>query len=145
MEDVLIALHHAARQFGIRRMSERLGKREKTLYSKLDPADDLHMPTIGEFVAILHLLDEQDQSDIIDRLAGMFGLQVATRQHEAAPMNLGDAVIRSVVEHADVVRAYEHAVADGRVTDLERAEILRECREARCAIQDVEHALRAKS
>lgn len=142
MDDVILALHAAVRRRkgGITRMAQQLGKREKTLFNKLDPADDTHQPTIGELIAILHLLDEPDRSEVIDRFCAIFGGSFTTRSREIAA-DLTQAVIHSVGEHADVVREFERAIEDGRVDYRERQRILRECSESRRAIQRIENTL----
>lgn len=145
MDDVLIALHFHARRYrgGICALARELGKREKTLLSKLDPADDTHQPTIGEFAALLHRLDEPARVEILERFTGMFGLALATR-HAGLAESVTQAVLHSISEHADIVREVERALEDGEICEIERDRILRECGEARRALTVLENTLRRR-
>ena len=142
MDDLFIALHQTARRAdgGISGLARRLGKREKTLLSKLDPAHDMHQPTLGEFVAILG-----DTGDLtpLEILCAMFGCKLATRTSKRAESVL-EAVVEAAVEHGDVVKAVHDALADGKLTPRERDQILREIAEARNALTVLENTLLAK-
>ena len=121
-------------------MARELGKREKTLMSKLDPADDLHQPTLGEFVAILHRLEQRDVEEILERITGMFGYGLATRPTECAD-HIMTGVIHAASEWGDVMRAVDEAMEDNRIDAEERASIMRECSEAKRAITALENHL----
>lgn len=142
LDDLYLTLHQAARGHngGIRALAQRLGKREKTLYSKLDPRDETHEPALGEFVAMVLCFSPETQAEILDRFAGIFGLGVGTRV-QAYSDSLVRAVLRSVSEHADVVRAVELALEDGVIDVAERTLILREISEARRALAVLENSL----
>ncbi len=143
LDDLYLALHGACRahEGGIRAIARQIGRREKTLYSQLDPHDETHEPGLGALVAILQCLDESAQVDVLDTLVGIFGYVLATRPQEQAD-TVVRAVLLSVREHADIAAAVESALAgDGRIDSSERAAILRECAEARRAIQILENTL----
>jgi len=142
LDDTYLALHLAARAHdgGIRALARQTGKREKTLYSKLDPADETHEPTLGEFTALVLCFDKVTQAEILDRFVGIFGLSVNTRV-QARSDSLVQAVLHSVTEHADVVRAVEQALEDGTVDARERTRILREISEAKRALAVLENSL----
>lgn len=143
LDDTYLALHQAAREHpgGIRALARQLGKREKTLYSKLDPHDEAHEPGLGEFAALVLCLDESARTEVLERFLGIFDYTLGTRVRERAESPVL-AVLRSVDEHADVVRAVEQALAnDGRIDAAERNRILRECAEARRALQILENTL----
>ncbi len=82
----------------------------------------------------------ETQAEILDRFAGIFGLGVGTRV-QAYSDSLVRAVLRSVSEHADVVRAVELALEDGVIDVAERTLILREISEARRALAVLENSL----
>lgn len=142
MDELFLALHQSARRAdgGICGLARRLGKREKTLLSKLDPADDTHQPTLGEFVAILG-----DTGDLapLEVLCAMFGCKLATRTRERAE-SVMHAVLAAAGEQGDVIKAVQEALSDGRLTARERDQILREVAEARNALVVLENTLLAK-
>ncbi len=143
MDDLILALHAAARRYpgGISALARELGKREKTLLSKLDPADDFHLPHIGEFQAILHRLGDEDRAQILDLFGAPFGGRYVTRT-QSCSTSLTHAVLQAVAEHGDVVRAIDDALAnDGLIDARERTRILREIAEARRAIGILENTL----
>jgi len=142
MDDVLIALHQSARRRkgGISGLARELGRQEKTLLSKLNPDDDAHQPTMGEFVALLHRFERREVQEVLGRMVSMFGYELATRTKGAAPSVL-QAVLHAVAEHADIVREVEASIADGEISGVERGRILRECSEARRAIVHLENTL----
>ena len=147
LDDLYLTLHRAAREHegGIRAIARQIGRREKTLYSQLDPADETHEPGLGALVAILQCLDEPARVEVLDVLVGMFGYSLATRPQERAESLVG-AVLHAVQEHADVAGAVEAALADdGRIDRHERVAILRECAEARRAIQVLENTVKEAS
>ncbi|HEB94347.1 MAG TPA: hypothetical protein ENI94_12980 [Gammaproteobacteria bacterium] len=143
LDDLYLALHRACRAHdgGIRAIARQIGRREKTLYSQLDPHDETHEPGLGALVAILQCLDAPAQVDVLDALVGIFGYGLATRTKEQAG-TVVQAVLHAVREHADIAAAVESALAnDGRIDSHERAAILRECTEARRAIHVLENTL----
>jgi hypothetical protein len=144
LDDTYLALHRAARAHdgGIRALARQTGKREKTLYSKLDPHDETHEPTLGEFAALLMCLDEVARLEVIEAFVAMFGLGLTTRTTRQS-LSLVQGVLDTVAEHADIARTVNEALADGEITPRERADILRECAEARRAIQVLENTVRA--
>ena len=140
LDDVFVALHRSARRApgGISGIARRLGKREKTLLNKLDPSDDTHQPTLGEFVAILSVTGDLQP---LHELAALFGVSLSTRSKDRGP-SVAQAVMRSMAEHGDVVRAVEMALRDGVISDDERAAILREIFELRHAMTVLENTLK---
>ena len=139
LDDLFITLHQAARRFagGISALARKLGKREKTLLSKLDPHDDLHQPTVGEFVQIVDMTGDLTPLSV---LCEMLGAQLVTRTSEtrqSVPM----AVRHAASEHGDVMRAVEQALADGLIEASESAQIRREIQEARHALAVLENTL----
>ena len=144
LDDTYMALHRAARAHdgGIRALARQTGKREKTLYSKLDPHDETHEPTLGEFSALLMCLHESSRLEVLETFVAMFGLGLVTRTTQQS-LSLVQGVLDAVAEHADIARTVNDALADDCITPAERAEILRECAEARRAIQVLENTVRA--
>ena len=142
MDDLFLSLHQTARRAdgGISGLARRLGKREKTLLSKLDPADDTHQPTLGEFVAILG-----DTGDLapLEVLCAMFGCRLLTRTRERAE-SVMHAVLAAAGEQGDVIKAVQEALSDGRLTARERDQILREIADARRALTVLENTLLAR-
>ncbi len=143
MDQLFIALHQSAlkAEGGISGIARRLGKRELTLIGKLNPNDDTHQPTIGEFVSIL--MDTGDLSPL-EVLCEMFGGQFATRPRESRP-SLAEALLHAAAEQGDVCRAAEEAVADGRLDRDEIARLRREIAEARRALLVLENTVREQA
>jgi len=140
LDDVFFALHRSARRSpgGISGIARKLGKREKTLLNKLDPNDDTHQPTLGEFVAILSVTGDLQP---LQELAALFGVSLSTRTREC-DASVTQAVMHAMAEHGDVVRAVEQALRDGVISDEERAVILREIFELRRAMTILENTLK---
>ena len=141
-EDFAHALSRAAKQYpgGISGLASELGMSASNLYSKLDPNDELHQPSLPLLITILHKLDRSHTGEVLDALSGMFGFQLATRcRQQAATVSSG--AIHAMSEFGDVVRAVESAIDDGHINDHERRTILRESAEARQALIALENTL----
>ncbi|WP_022949546.1 phage regulatory CII family protein [Methylohalobius crimeensis] len=143
MDALFIALHQSAIKVkgGISGIARRLGKREHTLLIKLNPNDDLHQPTVGEFVSIM--MDTGDLSPL-ETLCEMFGGQFSTRPQESK-QDLPMAVLHSSVEYGDVCRAVEEALADGRLDETEAARLRKEVSEARRALLVLENTVKEQA
>ncbi len=140
MDEFLMALHQSAKaaRGGICGLARRLGKREQTLINKLNPADEMHMPHVGELVAII---DDTGDLSPLEALAGMFGARVVTSTHERNS-SAALAVIHTASETGDVSKAVEEALTDGVIDAKEHMRIMREIREARHALAVLENTLR---
>ncbi len=139
MDMLFLTLHQSAlkAQGGISGVARRLGKRELTLIGKLNPNDDLHQPTIGEFVSIL--MDTGDTSPL-EILCEMFGGQFMTRPKERGN-SVAQAVLHAASEHGDVCRVAEEALADNKLDNIEVARLRKEISEARRALMILENTL----
>lgn len=134
MDDILFAMTRAARKAdgGISGVAQRLGKRPKTLMSKLDPAEDIHQPTIGEFIAVV--LDTQDMQPV-ELLCELFGGEFVTKT-SAVMDDTQSALLHMLKEIGDVVREMELSMEDNHITPTERSLIRKE-------ISEMEHATSA--
>ena len=131
MDDILYAMNRAARKAdgGISGVAQRLGQRPKTLMSKLDPSEDIHQPTIGEFIAVV--LDTKDMQPV-ELLCELFGGKFVTRT--SSVMNdTQSALIHMLKETGDVVREMELSMEDNHITPTEKSLIHKE-------ISEMEHA-----
>jgi len=143
LDEVFVALHQVALRSkgGITGLANRLGKRQQVLINKLNPADDIHQPTLGEFSAIIGATGDVGPLEL---LCAVHGGRFVTRAEERSGSVL-EALLHAVSEQGDVVRAVERAMADGQISDRERVEILREIAEERHALTVLENTLREVS
>jgi hypothetical protein len=132
LDDVFFALHAAAKRSagGISGLARRMGMREFTLHSKLNPHDDSHQPKVGEALAIM--LDSGDTTPL-EVMCAMFGGRFATRSKHVAD-SLVAAALQATKEHGDVAAAIEDALADGVVSVEERMRVRQELAALRYAI-----------
>lgn len=138
--DGLLDLLHAAAvsaRGGIAGVARRCGLPEQQLRNKLNPHNALKLPNIGEFVLVM---EQTGNTEPLEYLCAMFGGRFATRTTECSG-SLVAAVLHAAAEQGDVVRAAEDALADGRITEQERIQIIREVSEARTALSVLENTL----
>ncbi len=139
LDEVFVALHQVALRArgGISGIAGRLGKRQQVLINKLNPADDVHQPTLGEFSAVM-----SDTGDTLplELLCAVHGGRFVTRTTERCASVL-EAVLLATREHGDVARVIEEAARDGVIDDRERVRIRREVAELRRALAVLENTL----
>jgi len=127
MDRLFIALHTAALNFkpnGVSGLARSMGKRENTFATKLNPTDDLHQPTIGEFVSIV---DRTGDTTPLEVLCEMFDGKFVTKTSESHDSVMA-AVLHAVSEGGDVCRAVEESLPGG-IDEKERERINREISE----------------
>ncbi len=107
------------------------------MHGKVNPTDETHEPSIGDFVAIL---DDVGDTTPLDVLCGIFGGQFTTKT-QASGASIMSAVLRAGSEQGDVSRVIEAALADGELTDAERVKIKREIDDARKALTMLENTI----
>ena len=141
MDKVFIALHQAGlkSQDGISGMARRTGKKEKTVLAKLNPDDDFHQPTIGEFVLFVN-----DTGDVtpVEELCAVFGGRFVTKTQERAS-SLLTALLNVVKEHGDISAAVDKALEDNVIDDKEEIEINRQIEELRHALTVYQNTIKA--
>lgn len=138
MDDLIDALHRAAKTRGIGEVATSIGMESQTLRNKLRSNSD--QLRFREVVAALH---QVDPDEFLELLCQMFGRGLATRCQDRHSSVIG-AVLHAMNEQADIGKAVEEALANDGVIDApERARILRECAQARDAIRACENTVMA--
>lgn len=141
MDTLNFTLHQQAKRVGISDIARQLGWPEQRLINALNPQSATHEVKLSEFIAVLHRIDADP---VLEVLCAMFSRRLATRCQGRMP-SLMAAVLHAFNEQSDIGRAVERAWNDdespGRITPQERADILRECSEARTAITLIENTV----
>lgn len=128
MDQLDIAIHETAHKApgGLPALAIKMGKREQTLRSKVCPTTDEHKLTLREALAMMELTGDDR---ILSVLADLRGYAL---ERKALPdaASIVQAVLSADVEHGDVSREIQAALADGKLTEQEKAAISRQIREA---------------
>jgi hypothetical protein len=134
MDALDLSIHAATHAYGVPELARKLGKREQVFRNKLNPNDETHGLMLHEFVAVLDVTGDLSP---LETLVAMFGCTL-TRKALPQSLSLMAAVLSADVEHGDVTRAIQSALADGRLTDRDRLTIRKEINEARAALDALE-------
>ena len=122
MEQFLRACHDAVKDAEPKRLASQMGLPHVSLLQRANPDNDAHKLTINHLYQIL--LHTQDMRPLA-ALAAEFGFTLAAKDGAEA-VNLSAAVLHMHAEVADVTKAVTAALDDGRVSQVEKAMILRE-------------------
>lgn len=136
MDELDIAVHQTAKEFGFQALAEKMGKREQTLRNKCNPADDSAVLTLREAVALVLNTSDTRIAHAFARICGG-----EFREAERTPRGVVVDYLASQRESADVTRAVTDALDDGHVTPREAAEVTREINEAIDALQQLQRSV----
>jgi hypothetical protein len=142
IEDLSYELNKAARRYGITKMARESDKRAASLQKKLDPAEEAHGLTISEFILVqTKVLEAFGEVGPIETLCRILGGQFTTRHSQTAE-SLLDAILIASKEQGDVGEAIRKALGnDGVIDSKEKANIKKEIREARKALDVIENVI----
>ena len=121
MDQLDIAIHHTAHDApgGLNSLASKMGKNEQTLRNKVCPTTDSHLLTLREAIAMMDLTNDDRILAVIAEQRGY----VLSRKALPDAASLVEAVLNADAEHGDVSRTIRDAIADGKLTEAERAEI----------------------
>lgn len=132
MDQLDIAIHQTAHDApgGLNALARKIGMGEQVLRNKVCPTTDTHKLSLREAVA---MMDAADDDSILAVLAGMRGY---TLERQALPdaQSIVAAVLSADAEHGDISREIQAALADGKLTEHERAAISQQIRDAHQAL-----------
>lgn len=128
MDQLDIAIHQTAHDApgGLEALARTIGLGAQVLRNKVCPTTDTHKLSLREAVA---MMDASGDDRILAVLADMRGY---TLERKALPdaASIVQAVLSADAEHGDVSRSIQEALADGKLTEYEKAAIARQIREA---------------
>lgn len=130
MEDFLRATQSAVLDNTAKALAMKMGLSHMSLLQRANPDNDSHQLTIAQLFGIL--LHSEDMRPL-EALAAAFGYELKKLGEQEA-VELSRAILNMHAEMADVTRAVTDALADGRITRAERAEIRQEIIEAKSAL-----------
>ncbi|WJN60913.1 phage regulatory CII family protein [Pseudomonas sp. SO81] len=134
MEQFLRACHDAVKDAEPKRLAGQMGLPHVSLLQRSNPDNDAHKLTINHLYQIL--LHTQDMRPLA-ALAAEFGFNLVAKEGAEA-VNLSAAVLHMHAEVADVTKAVTVAMADGRVSQVEKAMIRREIGGVRESLDQLE-------
>ncbi len=123
-----INLDRKRQEFSWDDAANELGLNGGTLENKLKPAMPTSDITISEFI---HFMELSADYDALEYLAKKFDLALIPKsQAEAKACDVNTLVDIASIENSDVFRVVKTAMADGVITEEEKAAILKEIDEA---------------
>lgn len=137
MDDFLKALQDAVLDAGAKELAAKIGCSHVSLLQRANPNDDAHRMNVEQFVQVM--LHSGDIGPL-EALAGLFGYELKAKEQPAA-QSLVVAFMAHASESADVTSAVHTALADGRVSSVERSGIRKEIKEAKEALDSLERSL----
>lgn len=138
MDELDIAVHQTAKDFGFAELATLMSKREQSLRNKCNPNDDSGVLGLREAVAMVSLTRD---TRIAHAFARMCGGEFREASH--APRGVVVDYLASQREAADVTRAVTDALEDGHVTPREASDVTREINEAIDALQALQRSVQA--
>lgn len=142
MDQLDIAIHQTAHDAhgGLPALARKIGIGEQVLRNKVCSTTDTHKLNIREMVA---MMDATNDDRILEVIAGMRGYTLARKALPDA-QSIVAAVLAADAEHGDISREIQDALADGRLTEAEKASIAKQIIEARKSLDvlnsTVQHA-----
>lgn len=142
MDQLDIAIHGTAHDAtgGLDALARCMGVGAQVLRNKVCPTTDTHKLSLREAVA---MMDATDDDRILHALAMMRGYTLARRALPDAK-SIVAAVLAADAEHGDVSREIQDALADGKLTEAEKAAIAHQIQAAQLALDalnsTVQHA-----
>ena len=139
MEEIHRAIHEALLYAGPKQVAHLMGTSHTSLLNRANPNDDTHRLNVEQFLQIL--VHSQDMRPLA-ALASAFGFDLVAKE-QAEATSLSAAVLHMHAEVADVTKAVTAALADGRVSQTEKALIKREIGEAMAAMEVLRESVKA--
>jgi len=128
MDQLDIAIHQTAhgKHGDLADLARKMGMHAQVLRNKVCPTTDTHKLSLREAVA---MMDATGNDSILEVMAEMRGY---TLERKALPdaASIVQAVLSADAEHGDISREIQAALADGKLTEHEKAAISRQIREA---------------
>lgn len=134
MDQLDVAIHATAHDFGLPEMARKLAVREQVFRNKVNPTDEAHRLAFREWVAMLDVSGDTRSLEVVCR---MFGGRFECDEARENPRDLLRALLAADAEHGDVVQSIRDAMSDGTITPREMAGITREINQARAALEDL--------
>lgn len=132
MDQLDIAVHQTAHDApgGLPALARRMGVHEQSFRNKVCPTTESHKLNLREALA---MMDITNDDRILEVLAEMRGY---TLERYVLPdaASIVSAVLSSDAEHGDVSREIMSALADGKLTEPERAAIAQQIHDAHAAL-----------
>lgn len=128
MDQLDIAIHQTAHDApgGLEALARTMGLGAQVLRNKVCPTTDTHKLSLREAVA---MMDATGDDRILHVIADMRGYSLERRALPDAA-SIVQAVLSAGSEQGDVSKAIQEALADGKLTEREKAKIAQEIREA---------------
>lgn len=132
LDQLDIAIHETAHRApgGLPALARTMGLNEQVLRNKVNPTTDSNKLNVREMLAIIDIAND-DQ--ILRVLASMRGYRLESNTQADAP-GIVSAMLAADAEHGDVPRAISESIADGKLTERERANIIKQINEARARL-----------
>lgn len=121
-----------------KQIADRLGMSHQTLINKANPNSEFHKLTVREAYSIQLLTGNH-------ALVAAMQSELGLHTKEDKPASILECALNAAKEHGDVVGAVHVALADGRLTDCERAEVYREIDEAQAALDTLRESVAASA
>ena len=115
-------------------ISETLGIKHQILINKVNPHNAVNKLTVHE----LHAIQILTGNDVVLRA---MQAELVLSALKDAPVSILEAVISTGKECGDVFGAVQKALADNKLTERERSDVLREIREAIASLEVTERAV----
>jgi hypothetical protein len=135
MDQLDLAVHGTAHDFGLPELARKLAIREQVFRNKVNPTDETHKLTLREAVA---MMDVAGDTRILEAVCSLFGGEFVRHAERAMPRDLLRALLAVDAENGDVNRSIKAALRDGRISPRELREIRQEITEARLALDDLD-------
>jgi hypothetical protein len=121
-------------------MAKYLGLKEQVLRNKVNPEQEQANIRLDEAIRMMR---KDGDLRILYAIAAEFKVQVKAPVADK-PKSLMMAVLTADAEHGDVTRTVADAISDRRWTQAEKAEAMKQIREARAALDALEQAVIAE-
>ncbi len=128
MDMIDIAIHRTVHESGIpaKEIAQQMGMSYQVLINKANPTSEFHKMSLREALALQKITG----TTAIHEAVGIeLGLRIVPEEAQK-PKSLVEAMLTVVSECGDVSRAFKDAMADGRLTEREKADMQKEINEA---------------
>lgn len=132
MDQLDIAIHQTAhgKHGDLTDLARKMGMHAQLLRNKTCATTDTHKLNLREAIAMMELTGNDS---ILEVMAEMRGYMLARKELPDA-QSIINAVLADDIEHGDVARTIRDAIADGKLTEAERADIARHISKAHATL-----------
>ena len=138
MDNILYAIYQTVPYGYAAKIADQIGMGQKILANKVNPNNEHHHLQVLELVRLMKVTGDYQA---LRAIADTFGFRLERKEEKPVKRNIIAVLLDAEAEHGDVSRTMAEALEDGRLTDREKIQALKQIDEAIEALMDLKQAV----